>query len=101
MQKLFKCCGSNSKETKMESHMLSDLPNKAWNEILSKEYVVSEVSPPLPKPEKQPNHVRVVCVSDTHNLANCLKIPDGDILIHAGDFSITGQKNEVRIDRAA
>ena len=38
------------------------------------------------------NYLRVVCLSDTHG-ANLdgLDIPDGDILIHAGDFSQTGE----------
>ena len=30
--------------------------------------------------------IRVVCISDTHGLYN-FPVPDGDILIHAGDFS--------------
>jgi predicted phosphodiesterase len=33
--------------------------------------------------------VRVVVISDTHNEhgPNYLKIPDGDILVHCGDFT--------------
>eukprot|EP01112_Ceratiomyxa_fruticulosa_P013874 TRINITY_DN3931_c0_g1_i1.p1 TRINITY_DN3931_c0_g1~~TRINITY_DN3931_c0_g1_i1.p1 ORF type:complete len:249 (-),score=32.69 TRINITY_DN3931_c0_g1_i1:281-1027(-) len=30
--------------------------------------------------------VRVVCISDTHVLHRRVKVPEGDILIHAGDF---------------
>ncbi|KAH3762455.1 UPF0046 protein C25E10.12 [Pelomyxa schiedti] len=42
-----------------------------------------------PKPA---NAVRVVCLADTHdrNLLERMTIPDGDILLHAGDFSMTG-----------
>lgn len=32
---------------------------------------------------------RIVCISDTH-LAHDFKIPDGDILIHAGDLTVNG-----------
>lgn len=35
--------------------------------------------------------VRIVAISDTHNHHRSLVIPDGDILIHAGDFTVHGQ----------
>lgn len=35
--------------------------------------------------------IRIVAISDTHNRHRELAIPDGDILIHAGDFSRKGQ----------
>ncbi|RWA12339.1 hypothetical protein EKO27_g2780 [Xylaria grammica] len=38
--------------------------------------------------------VSVVCISDTHN-AQC-PIPDGDILIHAGDLTQSGSPEELR-----
>lgn len=31
--------------------------------------------------------LRIVCLSDTHELHNVLLIPPGDLLIHAGDFT--------------
>lgn len=33
--------------------------------------------------------------SDTHNRTDTLKIPDGDVLLHAGDFSDTGQPRDI------
>lgn len=40
--------------------------------------------------------LRIVCVSDTHETENWeAKVPPGDILIHAGDFSMTGRLFEV------
>ena len=39
-------------------------------------------SPPL-----RPRHVRVVCISDTHELHRDIDLPPGDILIHAGDLT--------------
>ncbi|KAL2869731.1 Metallo-dependent phosphatase-like protein [Aspergillus lucknowensis] len=39
------------------------------------------------------NRVRVVCISDTHNTRPVL--PDGDILIHAGDLTQSGTRQEL------
>ena len=38
---------------------------------------------------------RIVCISDTHNFHHDVDVPDGDILIHAGDFTLTGSLGEV------
>ena len=38
--------------------------------------------------------MRIVCLSDTHNLHHELIIPEGDILIHAGDCTDGGTRNE-------
>ncbi len=35
--------------------------------------------------------MKLVCVSDTHSLHNELEIPDGDILIHTGDITRSGE----------
>lgn len=34
--------------------------------------------------------MRIVCISDTHELHRRIEIPDGDVLIHAGDFTGRG-----------
>jgi predicted phosphodiesterase len=39
--------------------------------------------------------MRVVCISDTHNHHEAIDLPDGDLLIHAGDFSGRGRDHEV------
>mmetsp|Transcript_42298 Transcript_42298/g.62208 ORF Transcript_42298/g.62208 Transcript_42298/m.62208 type:complete len:318 (-) Transcript_42298:16-969(-) len=40
--------------------------------------------------------VRIVMISDTHGLHRAIgEIPDGDILIHAGDFSNTGENSQI------
>jgi predicted phosphohydrolase len=38
--------------------------------------------------------LRIVCISDTHGLHRRLSLPDGDILIHAGDFMMHGRTVE-------
>ena len=38
---------------------------------------------------------RIVLLSDTHGLHRSLKVPDGDILIHAGDMSSNGKRSGI------
>ncbi|KAL9620013.1 MAG: hypothetical protein Q9160_005390 [Pyrenula sp. 1 TL-2023] len=40
------------------------------------------------------NAIKVVCVSDTH--CKTIPIPDGDLLIHAGDLADTGSLSEIQ-----
>lgn len=40
--------------------------------------------------------MRIVCVSDTHNQNTRIAVPDGDVLIHAGDMTMGGRTAEVR-----
>lgn len=39
--------------------------------------------------------MRIVCVSDSHTMGPKVLVPDGDLLIHAGDHTFTGTKNEI------
>lgn len=39
---------------------------------------------------------RIVAISDTHNLHRHIQVPDGDILIHAGDLTDMGDLSDVR-----
>ena len=44
------------------------------------------------------NSIRIVCISDTHNLTDrpdFPSIPEADILIHTGDFTICGKTEDV------
>jgi predicted phosphohydrolase len=38
---------------------------------------------------------RIVCLSDTHGRHDVLTVPDGDLLIHAGDMTMRGREPEV------
>lgn len=40
--------------------------------------------------------MRIVCVSDTHSLHDEVPVPDGDLLIHAGDHCNRGTQSEVK-----
>lgn len=77
-------------------HPLSHNPTAAWNEISrSQRYIKVTMKPP--QVGVAFNKARVVCMSDTHSLTPYIKfdIPDGDIFIHAGDFTKCGQLEEV------
>ncbi|KIM84996.1 hypothetical protein PILCRDRAFT_66965 [Piloderma croceum F 1598] len=49
--------------------------------------------PPLPGPSSE--WTRFVCISDTHT--QTFDVPDGDVLIHAGDLTGTGRKEQMAI----
>ncbi|EEQ28213.1 metallophosphoesterase domain-containing protein 1 [Microsporum canis CBS 113480] len=50
---------------------------------------------PLAEPESTPEHpISVVCISDTHNWQP--ELPDGDILLHAGDLTVNGTFEELQ-----
>ncbi|XP_028417628.1 metallophosphoesterase domain-containing protein 1-like isoform X2 [Dendronephthya gigantea] len=70
----------------------ADKPQKAWRFAQSSQ-VFKEVELPINEPKKE-GHVRVVCISDTHGRI-IENVPEGDILIHAGDFTKRGKIEEV------
>lgn len=39
--------------------------------------------------------MRLICLSDTHGMQDHFKVPDGDVLVHAGDFCSIGTEREV------
>ena len=40
--------------------------------------------------------MRIVCLSDTHGINEPSNVPEGDVLIHAGDHSMTGEPHEIQ-----
>lgn len=38
---------------------------------------------------------RLVLISDTHGMHASIDVPEGDVLVHAGDFSARGREREV------
>jgi predicted phosphodiesterase len=39
--------------------------------------------------------MRIVCLSDTHGMHERIAVPDGDVLLHAGDFTGLGELREI------
>jgi len=41
--------------------------------------------------------MKIVCISDTHTYHHKINVPDGDVVLHAGDFMSSGKRqNEIR-----
>ncbi|EFQ26028.1 calcineurin-like phosphoesterase [Colletotrichum graminicola] len=60
------------------------------------DYAAISRPPPPPPPHRRHTvlrRTRFVCVSDTHNIA--VKLPKGDVLIHAGDLTNQGSYSEL------
>mmetsp|Transcript_13317 Transcript_13317/g.15861 ORF Transcript_13317/g.15861 Transcript_13317/m.15861 type:complete len:273 (+) Transcript_13317:124-942(+) len=59
----------------------------------SEQFVLLKIQAPSP----EQIGLKIICVSDTHDFHNGMKykLPTSDILIHAGDFTCRGSKEEV------
>uniref|UniRef100_A0A915IF36 Calcineurin-like phosphoesterase domain-containing protein n=1 Tax=Romanomermis culicivorax TaxID=13658 RepID=A0A915IF36_ROMCU len=71
-------------------------PNEAWEWLKSSNVIwpIKIKKPPDPVPD---NVARFVCMSDTHGRPlNPRNIPNGDVLIVAGDFTSCGHPQEIR-----
>ena len=53
----------------------------------------------LTEPPSPVRQLRFVCMSDTHSLTPHLStpVPDGDVFVHAGDFTKCGRAEEVEM----
>ena len=76
-------------------------PNAAWRRR-KKQCKYETIKPMDPNTPVNEDCVRFVCISDTHtkleqSRSKNLQIPDGDVLIHAGDFSMQGMPDEIDI----
>uniref|UniRef100_A0AC34FSC5 Calcineurin-like phosphoesterase domain-containing protein n=1 Tax=Panagrolaimus sp. ES5 TaxID=591445 RepID=A0AC34FSC5_9BILA len=76
---------------------LSHKPIDLWKKYLKQGRVVEPAKTLRLNTPIHENKVRFVCISDTHEkLGEMLHmIPDGDVLIHAGDFTNYGDLAEV------
>ncbi|KAF2360176.1 Calcineurin-like phosphoesterase domain ApaH type [Trinorchestia longiramus] len=87
----------SSDSTVISIHKLTNEPNLAWEEMKDSQTVRKlNVVPPTSPPAA--NMLRFVCMSDTHSVTSQIKfkIPDGDVLLHAGDFTRCGDIQEIR-----
>merc|ERR1712159_362099 len=78
-------------------YQLDSDPTEAYHATKAKQVVMPSPIDHGTTPKK-PGMVRFVCISDTHGLQERLtcKIPDGDVLIHAGDFTNTGELKQIQ-----
>ena len=77
---------------------ISSRPKRGKNKAKSKtvdEELVPQVDRDM-KEKREDGAMRIVLISDTHNKHKMLELPEGDILIHAGDFTNDGTEQEIR-----
>lgn len=81
-------------------HPLTNTPTEAWEQMKNERTrgAIMRFKTKNPKEPAPPNKARVVCLSDTHSMTSHIRksLPDGDILIHAGDFTRCGHVAEVK-----
>lgn len=71
---------------------MSSDPNLAWG-VIKKDQVFE---PPLSSTNsRSADCTRIVCISDTHGKHRDVQLPPGDILIHAGDFTKSGEVRSI------
>eukprot|EP00658_Telonema_sp_P-2_P047691 TRINITY_DN36298_c0_g1_i2.p1 TRINITY_DN36298_c0_g1~~TRINITY_DN36298_c0_g1_i2.p1 ORF type:complete len:374 (-),score=77.70 TRINITY_DN36298_c0_g1_i2:62-1183(-) len=69
--------------------------NAVWNGIKNTQTFLPASSLPADAPRRE-GWVRFVCISDTHtHHADLGELPEGDVLLHCGDFSMGGKMEEV------
>lgn len=82
--------------THVDVHPTTQNPTAAWEQLKKTQRVFKlNVKSPTTPPDE--NMLRFVCMSDTHSLTSHLQleIPEGDVFIHAGDFTRCGSAVEV------
>ena len=68
--------------------------DREWSKVQIKQRF-EDVELVDPNQPKAPGTCRFVCVSDTHSRHHQMTMPEGDVLLHAGDFSSIGLAAEV------
>ncbi|XP_066265191.1 metallophosphoesterase domain-containing protein 1-like [Branchiostoma lanceolatum] len=87
---------SDHKSATLDADPLAAQPQKAWDQRKVVQTAAKVEPVPFDK-EKPPGHIRFVCVSDTHSRSDRMgTIPDGDVLLHAGDFTDLGHLQKVK-----
>ena len=75
--------------------------NKCWAEKYENKpgYQITKITSKTTNP-RECGMIRIVCISDTHSSVESVQppynVPDGDILIHAGDFTDYGEVDKVK-----
>jgi len=68
----------------------------AWYMVLFGSPAVAWLLWRVKPPSRTPANIRVVCISDTHGKHRHLRMPKGDLLIHAGDFTKFGNLEDAK-----
>ena len=73
---------------------LSENPNEAWQKIEDSQIFRDPLQSTTTA--KPPDCTRIVCISDTHGRHRQVHLPAGDILIHGGDFTNSGEVGSIK-----
>merc|ERR1712012_765273 len=66
---------------------------EVWNSLRTSEnYSISNIEQ---SDESDDDDIKIVCISDTHGRHADMNIPTGDVLVHAGDFTMFGLVSEI------
>jgi hypothetical protein len=82
---------NESKEVSMD--VLSYDPDLAWDTIKENQEFIEPLKSSNTKPS---DSTRIVCISDTHGKHREICLPPGDVLIHGGDFTKSGEPGNIR-----
>ncbi|XP_069142469.1 metallophosphoesterase MPPED2-like [Argopecten irradians] len=95
-------CADTDQDFPVTVDKYTKFPTKAWERLQVKRKY--QYIPPQerldPMTPVTPGSVRVVCISDTHSKVEIKdpdSIPPGDVLLHAGDFTMKGQPSSVSV----
>lgn len=74
------------------AHRSTGNDSEVWNDIKAEQIFLRPIQVHSNDPFSSGNCTRIVCISDTHGQHRSIKhLPWGDILVHAGDFSLRGE----------
>lgn len=73
---------------------MSPFPDSSWD-FLRQTQVVNPFTPMDSRVPKPPGHLRFVAISDTHRTMGKFPLPQGDVLLHCGDFTNIGRPKEI------
>lgn len=91
----------NMSSTATTIHPQTLHPTKAWDKLKVKQKV-EKVAPLSPDTPIREDHIRFVCISDTHTMlekqgpAGLEFVPQGDVILHAGDFTNVGAPKDIK-----
>lgn len=89
----------NFRQYKILPDFETDMPSRAWRRMSEKQ-TFKTVTPLNIHSQVKPDCLRFVCLSDTHSKLHVdemsnFYVPPGDILLHAGDFTMKGRPLEI------
>ena len=68
---------------------------EVWNSLRTSEnYSISNIEQ-FDESDDDDDDIKIVCISDTHGRHADMDIPAGDVLVHAGDFTMFGLVSEI------